>query len=295
MKPNLLIYNPAAGGMRARRVEQLQADLAKRGIEVVKVATTGPGHATALAREAVERGDQLLIVCGGDGTINEAAQPLVGTATALAVLPSGTANVLAKELGLPRSTSALADLIERRETRTISVGRASRPGWRRYFLLMAGIGLDAAIVEGVNLRLKRATGPGAYWAAGLEYLARLPLTPFSVAIDGERREVTFALIANAARYGGWFSIAPEARIDDQYLDVCLFNTRRRIGWLAYALLSLAGAHTRRRGVVYQKTSTVLANSNDQAPVQLDGEAVGRLPMRFEVVPQALHVIAPRPG
>ena len=296
MRKVSLIYNPTAGRLRRRpeEVERLAAALRARGLEVEADATTGPGDATRLSARAVEAGADCVVACGGDGTTNEVAQPLVGTETLLAVWPCGTANVLAKDLRLPRRPEALAELIARESARRISVGRAFKleNGWGRYFLLMAGIGIDATIIRSVDLELKRRSGFGAYWAAGLNFLTRLPLTPFSLALNGDRHEGTFASIANSPRYGGWFRIAPQARIDDDHLDVCLFNSRSRVVYLCYALLSLVGGHTRSPDVLYRTAREARANSNDAALVQLDGEFVGHLPMRFECVPRALRVVAP---
>jgi YegS/Rv2252/BmrU family lipid kinase len=275
-------------------IEVIIQALAQAGIAATPEPTSGPGDATRLARQAAVRGDQLVIVCGGDGTINEATQALIGTDTALAVWPGGTANVLAKELQLPRSPRALAKVIARGAKREISAGRAFKQSgdWERYFLLMAGVGLDAAIVRGVRPAWKRISGYGAFVASGLSYLARLPLTPFSLAIGSTLYSGTFACIANAASYGGGFRIAPQADLTDDQLDVCIIDARSRAGLLAYAMLGLAGKHLLSRNVVYRQTQLALANSNDEAPVQLDGENVGKLPMRFEIVPQSLKVVVP---
>jgi diacylglycerol kinase family enzyme len=100
------------------------------------------------------------------------------------------------------------------------------------------------------------------------------------------------VIANAAHYAVWFTIAPEARVDDDKLNICLFNSRSRLAYLGYAFLSLSGKHTRSSRVVYQETREAKANSNDAALVQLDGDVVGTLPMQFEIVPQSLRIIAP---
>src|SRR5262245_2308310 len=186
-----LIYNPTAGALRRdpKKIERLTRALSEQEIDVIPLPTKRAGDATRLAAQSVEIGAEVVIVCGGDGTINEAAQSLVGTETALAVLPCGTANVLAREMRLPCDVNELAKLIADRSARTISVGRAVKPdtGWQRYFLLMAGIGLDATIVNGVDLGLKRVIGAGAYLASGLGYLARLPLTPFSIDLNGDRK------------------------------------------------------------------------------------------------------------
>ena len=294
-----LIFNPTAGRLRQepQLIDLVESSLNDAGVATTRCETKAPGDAADFAREAVRRGDTMVIVCGGDGTINEAAQALVGTSTALAVWPGGTSNVLARELRLPDDPEALAEMIAVGTKKAISVGKAFKPstGWNRYFLLMAGIGLDAAIVRGVNPTLKRKTGVGAFWLSALNYLARFPMTPFSVGIGSEHFESTFACIANAASYGGWFSLAPDASLDENRLDVCLFNTRHRAGLLRDALMGLNGSHRSIPSVVYKKATAAYANSNNNAPVHLDGEYVGTLPMRFESIPDALNIIVPESG
>jgi len=293
----VLIYNPTAGALchDLQQIEKLIATLNRRGIAAVPSPTCHAGHAIELARQAMANKDPFVIVCGGDGTINEVAQALVGTETAMAVWPCGTANVLAEELRLPKRHEALAKLIAENSIRTISVGRAVKPetGWQRYFLLMAGIGLDAAVVQSVNLNLKKKFGKGAYLAAGLDFLARMPLMPFSVGFNDRKHESTFTVISNAANYASFFTLAPGARIDDDKLNVCVFNSRSRMAYLSYAALSLVGKHTASPGVVYQETGQAHANSNDDVPVQIDGDLVGKLPMGFEIVPEALRIFAPQ--
>jgi len=296
LKKAVLIYNPVAGALRRdlNQIDRIIITLRKNGIDAIKLATDCAGHATEIARDAVNDEIQTVIVCGGDGTINETAQALVGTTTSLAVWPSGTANVLAKELRIPKDANALARMISDGHMRTISVGCAMKPEqrWQRYFLLMAGIGLDAAIVESVNLELKKVAGKGAYWAAGLDFLARMPLTPFSLKFNDSQHESTFAVISNAANYASIFTLAPGAQIDDDKFNICLFNSRSRLAYLSYALLSMTGNHTISPGVVYQEAAEAKANSSDLAPVQLDGDLVGKLPMDFQIVPRALRIVAP---
>ena len=291
-----LIYNPTAGRLRSQpeMIDRIQKALERAGIEVKLEPTSGPGSATEIARAAVARGQKLIIVCGGDGTVNEAVQPLVASDCALAVFPGGTANVLARSLKLPNDLDQLAQMIARGTTRRISVGHAYKreSGWQRYFLLMAGIGVDAAIVQGVDPQLKRKAGIGAFWISALDYLRRLPLTPFSVGIGQEHYSATFACIGNAAEYGGWFSLTPEASLEEGTLDVCIFNSRNRTSLLRNALRGITGRHLKSSDVVYRKAVVAYANSNDHAMVQLDGEVVGTLPMLFASLPESLSVVVP---
>ncbi len=293
-----LIYNPKAGGLHGStdKISRLVLALRAHGIELSDdqiLGTAASGDAIRLAQEAVANETNLLIVAGGDGTINEVAQAVVGSATALAILPSGTANVLAKELRLPRQPEELAKLIATGRTRNISVGRASKPdgGWSRYFILMAGIGLDATIIETVNPIQKKRWGLGSYIAAGLKTLATWPLHPFSLNFNAQKHDATFAIVANGANYAAWFTIAPKSRLESDHLEVCVFNSRSRLIYLSYAFLSLFGAHTWSSQVIYEPVTETYANSSNTTPVQLDGELVGHLPMHFECVPHALRIVA----
>lgn len=300
MKKVTLLYNPKAGPSHssAAGIPQVVAALRARGMLVESQMTSGPGDATRLASLAVADNCEMLVVCGGDGTINEAVQPLIGSKTVLAVWPCGTANVLAKDLHLPRRPETWADLVLSGHVRNISVGRARKPpkppkpddGWQRFFLSMAGIGLDAAMVRRVDENLKRHVGIVAYMTAGLGFLVDWRLTPFTLDINGDSHPATFAVIANTSAYGGGFTLAPRARLEENQLDVCIFASRSRIEYLSYALLSLVGGHTHCAHVTYRKAQTVAAQSDREVFVQLDGELAGCLPMRFETVACALRVV-----
>ena len=293
-----LIYNPKAGGLHGStdKFSRLVSALRAQGVDLSDDrvnATAASGDATRLAQQAVADKADLLIVCGGDGTINEVAQALIGSDTALAILPSGTANVLAKELRLPRRPEELAKLIATGRMREISVGRASKPdnSWSRYFILMAGIGLDATVIETVSPELKKQWGLGSYIAAGLKTLTAWPLHPFSLNFNAQKHDATFAIVANAANYAAWFTIAPKSRMESDHLNVCIFNSHSRLIYLSYAFLSLFGAHTLSPRVIYEPVTETYANSSNTTPVQLDGELVGHLPMHFACVPHALRIVA----
>lgn len=294
-----LVYNPKAGALRKGidRITQLEEALRSRDLMVKLWPTEAAGDATRLAHKAVIEGVDTLIVCGGDGTINEAAQGVIKSETALAVWPCGTANVLAKEMNLTRDPNRLADLVAAKQTRLVSVGSAKslNDDWQRYFLLMAGVGLDATIIKAVNPESKTRWGIGAYWMAGFRTLADWPLTPFSLELNDERRDATFAIIANAANYASYFKLAPRAQMDDDYLDLCIFNSYSRLSYLGYAALAVTGNHTLSPQVVYRKTSEVIATPDiplpQITPVQLDGELVGSLPMKFECIPKSLSIVA----
>lgn len=295
----LLIANPRAGrgGQRARalRTARFHRLLRSRGVECEIAFTAAPGDATRLAREATAAGFREVVVSGGDGTINEALQGLVGTNARLGVWAAGTANVLARELTLPLNLEGAVEVVARGETRLIYAGRAvwEETGERRYFLLMAGIGLDASVVERVKPRLKRRVGKGAFWVSGLSHLAAWQPRPFEIEVGGRTVTATFAAVGKAAHYGGELGITPRARMDVPDFEICAVNSASRLRYLR--LLSHAmrreGVPAETAGVHYLRATR--ARATGDAAVQVDGELFGRLPMTFEIVADPVEVIAPR--
>ncbi|HEX8634793.1 MAG TPA: diacylglycerol kinase family protein [Pyrinomonadaceae bacterium] len=294
-----LISNPQAGrggAKRAAEVARFCALLGARGIEVETVSTGAPGDATRLAAEvAREGGAREVIVSGGDGTINEALQGLAGGRVRLGIWPAGTANVLARELRLPFDAPGAADVIARGETRRIYAGCATEEasGARRYFFLMAGIGLDASVVERVRPRLKRRVGEGAFWVSGLGHLVRWRPVPFRVEVGGQTYPATFAAFGRAAHYGGDISVTPGARLDEPEFEICIVNSHSRLRFLRLLAHGLRrdGVRPEMPGVRYVRATR--ARATGEARMQVDGELTGRLPVTFEIAPVPIEVIAPR--
>jgi YegS/Rv2252/BmrU family lipid kinase len=262
--------------------------LQRRGLRAEAHTTAGAGDATRLSREAVAAGAEMIVVHGGDGTINEVTQPLVGRQTPLAVWPGGTANVLARELGLPRDPERVADMIAAGRTRRVSVGCAGK----RYFLLMAGVGLDASLVRAVNPTLKRLTGQGAFWIAALQQFVRWEPHRFGIDVEGRHYEAAFALLANAASYAGGMRIAPQASMESAHLDLCLVDWTERVRFVRHARAGFTGTLAGLPGVTCLEVQRATALGNDAVWVQVDGELLGQLPMTFECVPAAISLIVP---
>ncbi len=292
----LLIVNPLAGrGSSAHRRQELKrfCEILKQyGVPVEVAATTAPGDATRIAERAVREGWREVIVAGGDGTINEALQGLAGKDVRLAVWPRGTANVLARELGLPFKAERVAQMIARGKTRRISIGCATNEarGERRYFFLMAGVGLDASVVRGTNSNLKRRVGEAAFWYSGLQHLARWQPVSFDVEVEGETYPATFAAIGKAAHYGGNLAITPGARLDDEQFEICVIDSNSKLRYLH--LLSQAMRST---GVAEQLPHTRLFKASrvrvtGESLVQADGELIGELPMSFEITSKRIEII-----
>ncbi len=286
----VLVYNPGSGQRsdRFHSITRMVDAIRARGITVTTQVTTGPADATRLTAAALEARVDLVIVHGGDGTVNEVMQVMVGTATPLAVWPGGTSNVLAGELDLPGGIDLLADVFAAQRTRRVSVGRAGE----RYFLLMAGVGLDADVVRAVNPGLKRLTGEGAYWMAGLRQLTDWHPVQFMLETEAGQHSATFAVVANAASYGGGLRFAPEARMDDDLLDICLFDSTQRHRFARYLAAALTGSHLGMPGVTYFKTRRAVVRGDASRFVQVDGELLGPLPVIFECVPDALSLVVP---
>jgi diacylglycerol kinase (ATP) len=298
MKPRkaILISNPKTGRYASRQlpaIDDICTLLRSEGMEVQLVATSGPGDATRIAADAGRHGISDVIVSGGDGTINEALQGLVGTSAQLGILPRGTANVLACELGLPLDCRRAAGVIARGKTRRVHVGCAvnETSGKKRYFLLMAGIGVDASVVRGVRPGLKKRIGKGAFWFSGLSHLANWTPAPFRIEVNGEWYTATFATIGKAASYGGDLTITPRAQLDQPDFEICIIETDSRLRYLyllSHAMRS--GVPADRAGVHFLRATR--ARATGAAPVQVDGELIGSLPMTFEIAPESIEVIVP---
>lgn len=269
--------------------------LRQEGHSVTAAPTTGPNMAGAMARAHIAGGADLIVVAGGDGTINEAAEGMIGTAVPLAVLPAGTANVLATEMKLGGNLANVARRLGQLRPKRISVGHVTCDGGAvsRHFLLMAGVGLDAHVVYRVNAALKAKTGKFAYWVAGWSLLGKR-LAEFDVEIAGERRNCSFALLSKVRNYGGDFEIARSVTLLHDQFEVILFEGGTATHYVKYfagmALNRLSGM----RGVTVVRADQVTISAADgrRAYLQIDGELGGTLPAEIRIVPDALTLLAP---
>jgi len=291
-----LISNPKTGRYASRRlrpIQELASNLESLGIAVDLKLTAGPGEATQIAAKAARNGSSDIIVAGGDGTINEAIQGLAGTKARLAIIPRGTANVLAHELGLPLDDAQAVAVAAQGKTRKIYLGLAidEVTNESRHFVLMAGIGLDASVVRRVQPSLKKRIGKGAFWISGLSHLATWNPRPFKLEIDGVEYNATFATVGKSAKYGGDLAITPGARLDQPDFEVCIIQTTSRLRYLHLLSYALRDGMPRDNPEV-QFVKAVTVKAHGEAQVQVDGELLGHLPMRFEIAPHSLEVIVP---
>jgi diacylglycerol kinase (ATP) len=288
----VLIYNPAAGALRRNPQRFLQrtiAALALGGLVPRPLPTSGAGTAGLLAQEAVREGADLVLVLGGDGTVNEVVQGLVHSGVPLGVLPGGTANVLAMELGLGSRLETAARRLAAFEPRPVALGRITGSFGSRYFLLMSGAGLDANIVYEVSAGLKNAVGKLAYWAAGFSRFFQR-VEQIEVRVDSKIHLCGFALISRVRNYGGDLEIASGASLHDDVFEVVLFEGSNPLRYAWYMLNVAAKRVQRLRGVHVLRAHHVEILT--EAAVQIDGEYLGRQTVSIEIVPGALHLLLP---
>jgi YegS/Rv2252/BmrU family lipid kinase len=285
----LVIVNPAAGGWRrAGRLARLVAALRHRGCDVeVRHAEPADGETERLAREAAPDVD-VIVGAGGDGTLNAIANGIAGSATPFAVLPLGTANVLAREIGLPRQAERQAELIAAGTARPVWPGQVGD----RLFLTTASSGFDARVVTTVNLRLKRRVGRLAFaWAIAVG-LRRYRADDIRVVIDGTVYRAANVIAAKGRRYAGSFIIAAEADLAEPLLHFLLLQRAGRLAMLCYLAALSLGRISLRRDIIVLRARDAVVSAGEPVPVQADGEIVGHLPARFAVASQPLLLIRP---
>jgi YegS/Rv2252/BmrU family lipid kinase len=286
-------------GRNSVRLNDAVKVLETAGSDVELFATPGPNRAGELARRAAETGCDLVLAAGGDGTINEAVNGLVGSRVTFGVLPSGTANVLANEIGLAaRPDHAARQLLDAVPAR-ISLGSIERQGYeRRYFLLMAGIGLDARIVYELDLDLKARVGKLAYWHGGFRQFGR-GMPRFTATVNGKEYSASFALITRVRNYGGDFEIARKIKLTDPDFEVVISQKHEWVHFLRFVGAVMMNRLDRTDGVaITRATEVCVAPPHGETPdarihIQTDGEIAGVLPATIGTLPDALTLLVPR--
>jgi YegS/Rv2252/BmrU family lipid kinase len=287
----LLIYNPTAGRRRHRgRLGALVEALATDGWRAEPAATAAPGDATRLAAAAAAGGADAVFVYAGDGTVREAAAGLLGGEVPLAILPGGTANVLAHALGLPPRPLAAARAHARSERRPFDVGLCGATP----FLMMASAGLDAAVVAHLEPALKTRLGRTGIVLQGFRELWRYPYPPIAVTADGRPLPpATLAAVCNIPHYGGRFAIAPAARWDDRRLDLVAFRGTGPRATLAFALALATGRHLARDDVSATVVEEVVLDAPPGACLQVDGDPCAEpFPATVRLAEERLPVLVP---
>lgn len=285
-----LIYNPAAGGVglsSEHKARHAAEEMERLGARVELLPTTGPGSARELAARAVAGGATRIAVAGGDGTINEAINGFAAGETELALIPAGTANVLALELAVPFGVREASRIAVRGRATPIDLGLAGGHA----FALMAGIGFDALAIKNLNPVLKKAIRHAAFPISGLKTFVREDLPLLRISSHGVLCDGYFVVVSNSRYYGGRLGPTPEASISDGLLDVCVLKERSFTGMVNFWVRTLASAKLDRTHAEYFRVASleVSAPHGEQVLVQTDGDIIGELPMEFSVVPGGLKV------
>ena len=290
----LLLVNPASGQGKAAREKRKLLDLVSTMPHIHSEVSTKPNEILCLAKEAVGKGFDRIIAAGGDGTINEVINGIGDADVTLGIIPLGTGNVLAHHLGIPINDIQQAlSIINANKVSQVDVAQANG----RRFLLMAGMGFDAAVVEDVHPKVKDVLGTMAYAPAVMRQLFRYAPTRFHLAFDeGYVYDVSAyaVILANCGTYAYNFRIAPEAAIDDGMLDILVFgaDSESPLRLIGEALGSMFRVPLPGVDAVYLKSSGVKVESDPPAKVQLDGDVCGTTPVNIRVLPKALKLIVP---
>lgn len=293
----VLIANPIAKKASERKIAKASRFLRSKGYEVEVLFTKQRGDAENLAKKISRRNSELLIIAaGGDGTFNEVINGIVGTDIPMAILPMGTTNVLAKELGVPEDVEGAMKIAVSSTPKTVSLGkiyvtRHSPPPQAdvtRHFCLMAGIGFDGEAVFRINEALKKLSGKGAYIYSGIKTLSVFDPSELTFDINGKTYYGYSAIISKSAKYGGNFKITPDARLADPTLYICLFKGKRRPDIFRYVCGIVAGRHLNFKDIEYLKATSIEVNGN--AHIQIDGDYFGVTPAKIEVVPNIVRLI-----
>jgi diacylglycerol kinase (ATP) len=319
-----LIYNPSGGQVVVRHeLDSVVAFLHRQGWSVTLRETGAPLEATRLASDAAERGARVVVAAGGDGTISEVANGLVNTDVALGVLPVGTTNSWALQMGIPalnpmlpgrQITQMIASLEERiarplpanyyrkvlldaarvlLEGHTVAIDMGELSG--HYFLMWAGVGFDAAVVRSISLKDKKRLGSWAYVLPTIEAARRYSDTEVRLNLDGKVVNVGTPLIvvSNIQLYGGKIGIGPRASVNDGRLDVCIFKGGGFFTFVNQAMKVLTHRHLSDPQVEYHQCREIAAESAQPLQVHIDGEAFGTTPVAIRAAPSSLRVIVPK--
>ena len=286
-----VIFNPAARSEKSRRMRQFLDS--KTNDHVTLAPTEKADDARRLAAQAVADGYDLIVAAGGDGTVNEVINGTGLSGVALGILPLGTVNVFAQDLGIPGKMDEAWAVVESGRIRAIDLARAESKGKTRFFAQLAGVGFDARAVRAASCALKKKIGPLSYVWAGLKVLReRHASVEVCVSASGKSVSGVAVLIGNGRFYGGPFRLFPEARMDDGLLDVCVFEKGGYFDMLRYGQGILRGVHTGFPDVKYFQAKEFVCSAAQPVPFELDGEDAGEVPVRFSVMPRALRVMTP---
>ena len=296
-----VIYNPAAGRGRVARTQlQQRLEQSASATEFEISETCASQSARELAQTAIENGAQIVAAAGGDGTLGEVLGAVYGTNAKMGVLPLGTGNDFARTLGIGTDLDLAIATLFGENYRTIDIGRATYGEQSKLFLNIAGCGFDALVARRINAARthpfwRHLRGVAAYLAASALELRRLRAARLRLKLDGELIDTRALLcaVANARSYGGGMKVAPDARLDDGLFDICLIKEASRLEFLRAFPGVFRGSHVHHPRVEMLRARRVEMWCDRPWPVLVDGELWGEPPITFEIVPNAIEIMAPK--
>jgi YegS/Rv2252/BmrU family lipid kinase len=289
----LFLVNPASGnGATGKRWPALQRRAAELGLTGEAILSQRPGHLADAARDA---GDALLVVVGGDGTMNEVVNGVAGTQAEVAVLPNGTGQDFGRTYGIPTRFDDAVHVALHGDTRTVDAGRVDYAGGTRYFANVSSVGMSGAVAERANRTSKALGGRATFFYVLTRVFLAWQNTEVTVTLDdGERRgRMHDVIVANGVWHGGGMKLAPDARPDDGLFDVVLIGDVSKADFATTAPKLYKGGHVSHPKVEIVRSARVTVDGAEPLPIEADGEQLGTTPATFEVVPGALRVRVPR--
>lgn len=286
MKETVVILNPAACGDRASR-SRARVEEITRG--AILCATSRSDDARTLSHEAIKGGYRKIVAAGGDGTINEVVNGIAGSDATLGLLPLGTMNVFATELGLPANDLGRCwEIIQDDRTRAVDLPSANG----KHFVQLAGVGLDAQVVQETSLAFKRNFGPLSYLISAAQIASRRPPRLRIESPEAVTEEGSFVLVGNGRLYGGPFPFFKQAAVDDGLLDVVVFKRLNYLEMIRYLQNVIFTPQISSPEIEYFQTRQLRVSSDDAVPVEIDGELAGHAPVEFTIAKHALRVLSP---
>lgn len=292
-KSAYIIINPAAGKQQVNWfLRGAKNTLNRLKIKYEYRITDSPRHATRLAEEAVRKKFDIILAAGGDGTINEVINGIADSDCVLGVIPLGTVNILAMELGIPLHPMRALNLIMEGRVGTIDLGRANN----RYFVLMTACGIDSYTIYRVNVKLKKYIGAFAYIIAGIYSLFKYKPKKIVIDIDDHRIDEIgyYVVVENISAYGGKFKMAPYAQYNDGLLDVCIFKRHTFWDVFRYFIGIALARHMEYPDVIYYQCRKISLHSQENVLLHTDGELSGSLPVSITAEKNKLKVLMPKP-